>query len=54
MFSSLSGNLMIVKNRGEPMFWDGKNEREVQEFKSFETSITGESSRFLQILENKL
>ena len=54
MISSFNGILMIVQNRGKPMFWCGKKEREVQGFMSFETRNTGISSRFLQILEKKL
>lgn len=54
MVSSFNGILIIVKNRGEPMFWCGKNEREVEDFMSFETRNAEIKSNFLQILEKKL
>lgn len=54
MESGFNGILTNVKNRGEPSFWSGNFEREVQEFKSFETRNTENLSNFLQILEKKL
>jgi len=54
MNSRFNGILKIVKNRGEPPMWSGKNKREVQGFMNFETRNAGISSNFLQILEKKL